>query len=184
MPRWFELSGKHIPSAASFAVLCPIVAPPFWKGLPGALLRSRRYGWISESNAVTVLDPFALKSYRIFEDPEDYQVLFEKEADAEEQQLVRDFGVLTQERAFGAAREVHEKAHRLFLERVLKLVIVPNLGAFRVPNPREHAISVQLQKPRRLENLQDRGTIVLRSGGLPLDQIRPTVEEILTRGRP
>lgn len=167
---WFELTERDLPASTSFEALCPIVKPVgeggTWKNLPTGIRSGnvRQFGWNSKDNTVSVLNPFALRHFSIGHHPEDFDLLFELEADASEREI--------------AVRE-REKARDLVAARVIKFVRLVSTGTFKEPDPRTHAVVVHLSTSRLIDVDTDRGSIVLKETAPPLDKVRPSPDDML-----
>lgn len=191
MRAWHEVTAVESTNNQSHQILCPILLGEekggTWKNL--SIVLGRRFGWNSSANTISVLDPFSIPTYRIGEDPEDFALLFEKEADvaerlmlAKSQALLKQATSLPQLSSFATlsmARILRKDAYALFAKRVVRDIGLLHTMVFVEPNPNRHLVSITTRRLRVLEEGVDKGVLVLKDGALPMSQIRVSPTELL-----
>lgn len=161
MRPWHSLTGKDLPASTRFEVLCSIVRAPEWRNLPEARFN---FGWDSKTNTITILNPFALRSFQVGRDPEDFRTLFEIEADAKEREI---------------GDEDRGEADGLLAARLIRAVRLVSTNSFREPDPKTDAVLVHVRIPGTIDSEGDWGSVVPRPSKPPLDKIRKSTNDIV-----
>lgn len=163
---WFALTGKDLPAGTGFEVICPIVRGPEWKNLPSEAPTGRVFGWSSAANTISVLNAPALRHYKVGRDPQDFRVLFEKEAD------VRLLTIAAE----GA--EGRRAAEANLIARFVRFIQLVSTNTFSEPDPKTEAILVHVRTVGTISSETDWGSVIPKPGAPPIDRTRLSVDDI------